>query len=501
MNLVKTSSRFGLIAAFGIFLLTGCSGNDERDAQAAASALIQENKSVVAFGHVSVKELLNKLDYKNLPKVNAIIGTELDSWEKGLDLSKPVYYAVQAPFAQDGTPDVVYGFVNVTDQAKLIDKFNAMGYAVEKTGEISYIAEGDVTIGVRNQLAIILSKKAPYDGKALIVQAFEQTEGDESEGKTEDILKAKGDIVNGVSIERLYATSNTSLNNLKADKKQELEKLIADGYVQTVMSFDKGIARIKSTNLFSEELKDRLFFKEDKSASILKKLGNGNPWMGVATNIDMRKLEAFLNDFAPEGSKKLNQALPGEAAIALAMMGEQPLGKMFSGQLGFVAVGNPSENVGMVPQFNFFIGLGSKGDFITNMMEEYATSMMMEKQGDAYIMDNMAIAPRKDGIYGYTITSGMQQGLKIPAFAKGFGTNTFSAFFALGQIDIASLELPHEARALEIMESLTINADKDGGELVLTAKDKSVNILKQVGLFYIKLGEERMEDLAVEPGF
>ncbi len=501
MNLVKTSCRFGLIVAFGVLLLTGCSGKDDPDAQTAASALIQENKNIVAFGHISVKELLNKLDYKNLPKVNAIIGPELESWEKGLDLSKPAYYALQAPFAQDGTPDAVYGLVNVKDQAKLIDKFNSMGYTVEKTGEISYIAEGDITVGVRNQLAIVISKKAPYDGKALIVQAFEQTEGDESEGKTEDILAAKGDIVNGVSIERLYSTSNTSLNNLKADKKAELDKLIADGFVKTTFSFDKGEARIKSENMFSEELKDRLFYKEDPSASIRKKLGNGTPWMGIATNIDMRKLEAFLSDFAPEAYKKLNESLPGEASMALAMMGEQPLGKMFSGQMGFVAVGNPAETMGMVPQFNFYMGLGSKGDFITGMMEEYFTGMMLEKQGDAYVMDNMAISLRKDGIYGYTITSGLQQGLKIPSFAKDFGKNSFSAYVNFGQLDIASLELPLEGRVLELMDTFTINANKNGGEVVLTTKDKSQNILKQIGLFYTKLGEEQMNNLAVEPGF
>jgi|GEM_PF-538732 len=494
MTLVKNVCRFGLIAAIGIFSLTACSGAaDKRDAKAAASSLINENKSIVAFGHVSVKELLDKLDYKQLPKVNAILSAEIPSWEKGLDLKTPVYYALQAPFAKDGTPDVFYGFLNVKDKAKLLDKFTSMGYTMEKTGEISYFSEDDVTIGVRNDLAIVISKKDDYDGKAMIEKAFKETEGDESDGKAEDILDEKGDIVAGISIERLYTTSNTSLSKLPEAKKTELEKMIKDGYVQTVATFKKGEARIESKNLFSDELKDRLFFKEDANATVLKKLGNGTAWMGISANIDMRKLESFMTDFAPGANEKLNEKLPGEATMALAMLGENPLGKMFSGQLGFVAVGNPSVE-GMLPQFNFFVGLGSKGDFITNMIGEYAGMAMMQKQGDAYIIEGMAIAPRKDGLYGYTTGNGAG-GLKIPAFAKGFGTKTFSMFMNLGSIDVKSLELEPQQRVLEIMESLVINVDRDGGELVLVSKDKSRNILKQIGLFYVEMGEEKMNEL------
>lgn len=494
MTLVKNVYRSGLIAVVGIFTLAACSGKaDERDAKTATSSLINENKRIVAFGHVSVKELLNKIDYKNLPKINAILGAEVPAWEKGLDLNKPVYYALQAPFAKDGTPDVVYGLMNVKDKARLLDKFTSMGYAIETTGEISYFSEGDVTVGVRNNLAIVLSKKEDYDGKALIEKAFLETEGDESKGKSEDILDKKGDIVNGFSIERLYATSSTSLSKLPADKKTELANLTEDGYVQTVASFHKGEARVKMSNLFSRELKDRLFFKEDRNATVIKKLGKGNAWLGISANIDMRKLEAFMNDFAPEARAKMNEKLPGEATMALAMMGENPLGKMFSGQFGFVAVGNPSVE-GMIPQFNFFVGLGSKGDFITNMINEYASMGMMKKQGDAYVIENMAIAPRKDGLYGYS-TAGTGTSLNIPGFAKGFGAETFSMFADLGRIDVKSLELPPQQRVLEIMESLVINADRDGAEMVLVSKDKSMNILKQVGLFYTKMGEERMNEM------
>ena len=494
MNLVKNACRFALIAAIGIFSLTSCSGDaDERDAKAATSSLINENKSIVAFGHVSIGELLTKLDYKHIPKVNAIVSAELSTWEKGIDLSKPVYYAVQAPFAKDGTPDAVYGIINVKDQAALLDKFTSMGYAMEKTGEISYFNEDDVTVGVRNKLAIVISRKAPYDGKAMIEKAFKETEGDESKGKLEDILKQKGDIVAGISIERLYGTSNTSLSALPEASKQELQKMVADGYIQTVVSFKRGEVTINSKNMFSALLKDRLFFKEDKQATVLKKLGSGNAYMGISANMDMRKFDSFITQFAPDAKDKIGDMVGEMGSMGLAMMGDNALSKVFSGQLGLVAVGDPSVE-GMIPEFNFFLGLGSEGDFLVDMFKGYAMMGGMQQQGTAYVMGGMAIDPRKDGIYGYTVNKGTG-GLKIPAFAKDFGKKPFSMFVDLGRINLDSFELSNGQEVLTIMESLVINADEDGAEVILKSKDGSTNILKQIGAFYAQMGMDRVDAL------
>lgn len=497
MNPVKKIVQFGCVAALGMMTLVGCSSSKDRDAKTATSALINENKNIVAFGHISVQSLLDKLDYKGLPMAGAILSGELSSWEKAVDFSKPVYVAMQAPFAEDGSPELTYAILDVKDKDSLIDKFNSMGYAADKTGDIDCFNNGDVTIGVRNNLAIVLIKGGDYDFKALLATAFSETEGDESEGKTATILDASGDIVTGLNIERLYTTSNTSLTKLDATKKKELDKLTADAFIQSVTNFENGKMTVKVSNLFSEELKDRLFFKEDGSASVLKKLGTGNAWMGVSLNLDIRKMESFIAEFAPDAEEKMNNAMPGEAMMAMAIMGEQPFGKMFSGQLGFVLTGDPKNSMGMLPQFNFFLGLGSKGDFINEKAIEYATLQQMEKQGDAFVTEGMAVAPRKDGLYGYTVPMSTSGVLKIPAFAKGFGKNTFSMFINFGQIDVKSLELDDEMRVLEIMDTFVINADRDGGEMVITTKNKSSNILKQVGLFYAKIFEEKMNGMSM----
>ncbi|HLP53535.1 MAG TPA: hypothetical protein VK151_00830 [Fluviicola sp.] len=497
MNPVKKIFQLAVIATVGIIALTGCSGGEDRDAKTATSALINENKNIVAFGHISVQQLLDKLDYKHLPKAGALLSGELSSWESSVDFSKPVYFAVQAPFALDGSPELTYMLFDVKDRDSLIDKFNGMGYESTESGDIQCFNNGDVGIGIRNTLAILLIKGGSPDFTALLKTAFEQTEGDESTGKTQKILSNAGDIVTGLNIERLFTTANTSLNKLPADKQKTLNDLVADGYIQTVTNFEKGKVTMKASNMFNDKLKDLLFFKEDPKASVVKKLGSGNAWMGMSANVDVNKMESFLADFAPEGQKKLNAVLPGEAAFALAMMGENPFTQMFSGQFGLVFTGNPRSSMGMIPQFNFFLGLGKKGEFINEQASMYATLMGLQKQGDAFITEGMAIAPRKDGLYGFTLPENKSGSLKIPSFAKDFGKKTFSMFIDFGQIDVKSLELEDEMKVLEIMDTFYVTVDREGTDMVMTTKSNSANILKQIGQFYAKLFEEKMGDMAI----
>lgn len=497
MTPVKKGLRLGWIAALGLFILTACSGGSDRDAKSAASALINENENIVAFGHISVQQLLDKTDYTKLPKAGALLQSELPAWQRSLDLSKPVYFAVEAPFSEDGSPAMTYALVNIKNKDSLMDKFSEMGYSMEKSGDIDCFRQGDLVVGLRGNLALLLVKGGEYDYKKQLETSFGQTEGSESEGKTAKILATKGDLVTGANLERLYKTSNTSLAQLSDAKKKELEALVADGFVCSAVHFEKGRMIAKTEHLFSDELKDRLFFKGDQNGTVLQKLGSGNAWMGISGNMDMRKMEAFMNDFAPEAQQKAIQALPGGVGLAVAMVGEDPLTKLFSGQFGLVMTGDPASRNGMLPQFNFFLGLGSKGDFIIEKVSSYAELMQLEKRGDAYVSEGVVLAPRKDGIYGYT-TLGQQSGpLNVPSFARNFGKSTFSMFVNFGQIDVKSLELEDNAKVVEIMDTFVIDLNRDGSEMVLTSKDQSKNILKLVGEFYVRLAEEKMEGLSM----
>lgn len=485
MKKYNKSLFFSILTISGILFISSCSSKStERDAAEATSALVEGNEKIVAFGHISAMNMLNNADYKNIPKVNTILGSVLSNWRKGLEIDKPIYYALEAPFGHDGTPETVYALINVKNQDSLSAIISEMGYALDKDGDISYHQEDDVTFGIRNKLLIIISKSGDYDGKAKIKEAFTQTEGDLSENKAEDIIAQKGDIVSGIDVARLLSTSNTELEKLPAEKKAHLDELVEDAYIKTVANFTNGMATIESNNLFSDDLKDELFFKDKNGATLVRKLGGGDPWMGVAMNLDLRKGESFLNNYLPDAKKNLTANLPNGVKFALMTLGGSPLSQLFSGQAGVLLKGDAKSAMGMELEYNSFLGLGPKGDILQKMLDDQFAAFSVKK-GDTYILGDLRVKSAKEGIYA---SSGKENGGKpnLPSYAKNFGEDSFSMFVAFEKMDVASLELKDEAKVIEILQYVTINVNRDGAKIVLAAKNKNVNILKQVTDFYAK---------------
>ncbi len=485
-----------MLTAGGILFVSSCSsGSADRDAADATSALVEGNEKIVAFGHVNAMNMLNNADYKSIPKVNTILGSVLGNWKRGLEIEKPIYYALEAPFRHDGTPETVYAVINIKNKDSLSSIISEMGYDLDTEGAISYHQEDDVTFRIKDQLLIIISKPADYDGKAEIKEAFDLSGGDLSENTAGEIIKQSGDIVSGVNVERLLQTSNTELEKLPAEKKEHLNELVKDAYIKTVANFTNGMATVESTNIFSDELKDELFFKDQNGTTLVSKLGGGEPWMGIAMNLDLRKGEAFLNDYLPAAKKNIMADLPGSVKFSLLALGENPLSKLFSGQAGVLFTGDPKSTMGMELEFSSFLGLGPKGDIIQKVMDDQF-AFMGEKKGDTYVMGDLSIRSTKQGIF---TTSGKQNAGKatLPSYAKDFGEDSFSLFIAFEKMDIQSLELEDKAKVIEILQYVTIHADRDGSKLVIAAKDKQKNILKQVTDFYAKQIMDKMESMGV----
>lgn len=496
MKKQNKSLIFSIFAISGFLLISSCSSDStERDAAEATSALIEGNEKIVAFGHISAMNMLNNADYKSIPKVNTILGSVLGNWKKGLEIDKPIYYALEAPFSQDGTPETVYALINIKHEDSLASIISEMGYALDKDGDLSYHQENDVTFGIRNKLLIIISKPGDYDGKAKIKEAFTLTEGDLSEDTAEEIIEEKGDIVSGIDIARLLSTSNTELEKLSAEKKAHLDELVTDAYIKTIANFENGMATVESTNIFSDDLKDELFFKDKNGSTLVSKLGGGEPWMGIAMNLDLRKGESFLNDYLPTAQKRLTEDFPGEAKFALLALGENPFSKLFSGQAGMILKGDPKSAMGMELEYSSFLGLGPKGDILQKIMEDQF-SVFGEKKGDTFIMGELRVKSNKQGIFA---SSGKETTgkLNLPSYAKNFGEDSFSLFIAFEKMDVQSLELEDEAKVLEILQYVTINANRDGSKMVIAAKNKKTNILKQVTDFYANQIMNKIDGMGV----
>lgn len=462
--------KIHLFAVGALFLvLCSCGGGLENKAVSGYMlSYLKDKKDVVVFGKMDVQSILDKAAYKEIPKVSALMIPEVKQYAAALDLKQGFYFAVEGPFDRQGNPKRVVGFAKVKNLDSLENKVASLGQMIQEDGDMKYAQDNDVTIGMTEQVAIFVSSKENYDGKVALNEILEQLANEEVQGKAKQILSQKGDIIFGTSFENLYQTANTDLNKLDDVKKKEMEALVKDSYIQSAISFDQGQAVFESKNLFSSSLANRLFLKEDASGSIVKKLGGGNAYMGFSMNVDVKKMENFLNDFTPGGA---TGAFKNNFMVFMAMksLGENPLSQMFSGQLGLAMTGNLNMS-GMIPDATLFVGYGSNAS-ANGLLEDIFKSMMM------------SIQKTPEGII---VSSKPQDGsLKVPSFASDFGKKGLTAYVNFKDMDMKSLDLDAEAKGLEAIEYVWLSADNSGSKMIVKGRDASKNILKQIVDVYI----------------
>ena len=473
------------VAIFFIsILLFSCGNNSEnRSVKEHMSAFLNDNPTIAVFGKVDLNSLLNKADYKSVPKFGNLIESELNELQKTIHTDEPVYFAFEGPFTEKGVPASFYAFIEVKSADSLVLSLTQKGYDFEKDGDMSFTTFGELSLGIQNDLAILVSKSGKYDSKGILSAAFEKSNGDLSEGKSIDILNEKGDVVLGVSIQSIYSTSNTQLAKLSEGKKKELDELVANSYTQTIFKFENGAAIIESKNFFSEALKKRMFLKSNPNAQIVDKLGCGIPKVGFSMNLDMDKLQSLINDYSPEALNSMGEKLGGPVQMALMMGGENALSGLLNGELGVVMVGDSKTNGSLVPDFNAYVGLGKKGKSIGEMAKSFLSGGTMITEINSKGMSFYSSA-KFAPIVG--------QKLMVPEGCENFGKKAFSGFVNFEGMDVASFDLQGGAKIINVIKYINFEMDENGGRIIIKAKQGKENILKQSMVFFLKEFESQI---------
>ena len=458
-------------------MLFSCGNNVEnREMNEYVSAFLNENPSITLFGKVDVSTLLDDADYKTVPKFGEVIHSVKKDLVQMINEKSAVYYAVEGPFNEEG-PAAVYGFVDVTKSSDLEQKLTKYGFDFEKSGDFSYTVNGDMCIGISKDLAVFISRPNEYVAEDELSKAFDKCKGDLSEGKVNDILAQKGDVVLGMSIASLYATSNTELSNLSEEKQNKLKELVNDSYTQTTFQFEDGEAIIETKNLFSTTLKEKMFFKSDKEASILSKLGQGEAKFGLSTNLDINKLESFINEYSPNGINDLTDLLGGPASLAMMYGGKKPLSGLLNGDLAVVGVGEINGDGTMIPQFNFYIGLGKNGKMVAEQFSGFLSNGTMTTKLDS------------KGISGYSSTlyaPMIGKKILLPDGAVNFGKKGITAFVNFEGLNVESFDLEGAGNVVKIIKYISFEMDENGSRICVKAKKGGENILKQSMDFFFK---------------
>lgn len=472
-----------------LVLFVACGKKNDLSAESALSAIIAKNDKIISFGHISPLQLLNKSGVQKLPKINLLVGTQIALWEKGIDLERPIYYAVEGlNVAQEMT---TYAVLNIKNKDSLNDVIAEMGYTLEKHVDFMYYQENDVTFGYDDHILIMLVKKGDYDGKTLLAQTFETAKGDLSEGKVADILATEGDLVSGMSIERIFKQSNPLIGTLTEKQKNELSELTNDGYIQSALSFENGEMRWTSKNLYSDELKDRFYTEKGPISGVENRLKGGNAWMGLALNIDMKKTNDFINEFAPNFFKEIAKNLSSEAKLLMLSLGDKALSKLLSGEFAFVKTGNPEKTLDMSKNFSGFIGNGSDKSLLPMIMDIAAQKN--------YVFKNLTEKVQFTNRPGYVAFKAKEDNdnrpVKLPGFATNFGKSSIYFFVDFKEMT-KQFELPNELQIMTILDYALVDGTRDETIMVIKAKDSNKNILQQIADFYMKQFTSAQNDLA-----
>lgn len=479
---MKYTSLF-IIALTGISLFTSCSGDaDNRNAGEYLSAYMKDNKKVVAFGKIDVDQILEKADYKNIPKANVLLMGEIKQYRNALEMSQGVHFAIEGPLDRNGNPSQVIAIMRIKQPDSLVNKIASLGLMLQESGDMQYVKDGDVSIGVGENLAVFMVRPGDYDPKKSLGEIMDKCEGELSGGKVDEIIKQKGDITFGLSFENAYVTSNTSLGKLDAAKKKELEALVSDSYLRGSISFNAGEAVFETENMFSNELMNRMPLKEDASGTVRSKLGSGKTRVGLAVNADVKKMETFLMDFSNDYQRELRNF--NFISMFSSGKSDNSLAKLWNGIFGLVAVGDikPGEG-GLIPEVNFHMGLGEDGkETSKNLMARIPGA---DPNGGTVVFNGITFKVSDTEINGSSVKNAYSGKLDIPSFADNFGKKGVSGFVDLSGLDLKSMDLEDGAKSLYAVEYIVFEIDNKSSKMIIRGKDAKRNILKQIADVYI----------------
>lgn len=471
------------LAFIAIFIFSCSSDIKDRTSKELLLAYLKDNKDVFVFGRVDVKAILEKTDYRNIPKVNVLLIEEMKQYESALALDQGVHFAIEGSIDQANSEAIGLGFVKVKNADSLANKIGSLGLMMSDVKGMKFVQNNDVSIGIKDEMAIFYTKSGKYNGKAALEKAFKKCGEDLASGKAEEILNQPGDILAAINYENIINSGEKMMANLSKAKVKEIKALMADSYYYGTISFEKGQAVLEAKSMLSAEMMNRMMMKDDPSASILQKLGKGKARFGFAMNMDVVKYDNFINDFYPEAMNQLSQ-MNFQLQMTLATLGDKPFSALLNGKLGAVLVGDAISDGSFVPEVNFHLGLGNKGKVLSEMLGAF--TMGQKPDADGFVsMNGMAIKVNEQEITGHSEKTANYDKLVIPAFAENFGKKGVTGFIDLDGLDLKSLDLDEGAKFIYAIKNIYFEGGNEGFKMVIKGKKDQDNILKQMVDVYV----------------
>lgn len=439
-----------------IFLFTSCSEEEKTiSTEDSFASYVSNNTSTILFGKIVLKDFIDNLAFNDLPKLNVLLSKEVTTLSKGLDLKESIYYSIDSLLQEDGQPSNLILFMKVKNQDSLADKFSSLGYLIEpKEHEIEVSGE-NLSGKITSTLAIIhLSKKA---SKKTIARAFKKTE-QSIQTQVKKLISKKSSFSAHFHLENMQRLLDNQSLERPISKKEELIALYKNSFIATDF-------HLKSENFigdiqfaFNTSLKKRLFF-ESNAEKNLSLITNNDFVSGAGISINPLKADLFISDFYPNVLSNLTQN-NFTLQLALLSLGQTPISNLTNGNIAFAYHNRDT------PKCQ--IQLGNKANDIKKLGTPYLSALNIPNlHFEGNKLTNLGSQPHQ-----YSPNSKLKK--------TGF------YFIYESKNDTHLRTLNDGLKFLDVISTISITLNNDGGTILFKGKKKKEGILHQIANIYIE---------------
>lgn len=486
-NLIMRHYFYFLTFISLIIAFTACKDEETVALKSSVASFVSSHQDVIGYGYVDIKTILKKGEIESLSGIGSFFKNQMSEMEKGISIKNGIHYAMTGPLDREGLPEKVFMFMSVENKDSLQGMFEEMGYPFEEEKGVMMYDDMTTAIGFNDQLAIMITSTAEGDIKDELKTSFIKVTDKKQNPKVVEILDLETDILLGTNLANLYSTSNTSLNSLSAEQRKEITEMVEDGHYSTSVDFNPGNITISAnTERISDKLKEAFFFKSDNSNKIVSKLGPGKPSIAFSAALDIPKMEKFLKRMNPQATKDLYRSL-GMGGFFLHALGGEGIGSVVSGELGFALNTVPDMQSAMIPEFNFYAGLGENNELVNDLISTFGEEGDVEDLGDGYYRYDQSMAKVNSDEFILHSNEESKETFKISTLERvrgmeSFGDKPFSLFVDIKQLKAAEFPMPSKEAELllELADYLMIEADNSGAKIVLQFTDTNQNALGQI---------------------
>lgn len=484
---MKNTIYLFVIASF-VTLFVACENKEDRSIKDAAVSLVSNQDDIVNYGFIDVKKLVEKGELEKVDVIGQVVMNNLNEIKSAIRIEDKLFYALAGPYDRNGMPSKVIGMAKVVSKDSVLAFFAEMGFMFEEEKGKSVYHDMSTAIGVDEQFVVFVTADFDGDPKLALLDAFKYMNKKEHDDKVAQVLNEETELLLATNLKNLYATSNTSLGQLPEVQQKEIEEMVEDSHVSMKLDFNPGnIAMHVNTSRVSESMKNAFFFKENGAEKAAAAIGPGQPIFGMAAALDIAKMEQFINQFSPGAAKEMYRSL-GIGGFFIQAMGSKGIASLVNGDLGVNLTGiDPEEMMyGGVPAFNAYVGLGSNGQNIKDLIHTYAEEGTIEDLEDGYYRMNSAILLAKEDAFvlhsnDSTRENFSEQPIERRSGMDNFGNKPLFIFADFKQVNEMGLPVPREVQMfVELTDYGTIEGDHEGVTLKLIMKNSADNALKQV---------------------